>query len=100
MKRLFLICFLFGNLLSFAQVKVDSQNYTPQQLIEDILISSNCITNVVVKNVGGGDFGGIDQSYGYFDASGTTFPFQSGVVLSTGKLANVEGPNTTSYNFV
>ncbi|MFH4966136.1 choice-of-anchor L domain-containing protein [Gaetbulibacter sp. M235] len=81
---------------SFGQnVQVDSQTYTPQQLIEDILIDSNCITNVVVINVVGGNFGGTDQSYGYFDASGTTFPFQSGIVLSTGKLANVEGPNNT-----
>jgi len=95
MKQHFLICFLFGSLFSFGQVKVDSQNYTPQQLIEDILINSNCITNVVVTNVVGGDFGGTDQSYGYFDASGTTFPFQNGVVLSTGKLTNVEGPNNT-----
>jgi len=95
MKQYFLICFLIGSLFSFGQVKVDSQNYTPQQLIEDILINSNCITNVVVTNVVGGDFGGTDQSYGYFDASGTTFPFQNGVVLSTGKLTNVEGPNNT-----
>lgn len=76
-------------------VRVDSQIYTPQQLIEDILINSNCITNVVVTNVVGGNFGGADQSYGYFDATGTAFPFQSGVVLSTGRLSNVEGPNTT-----
>lgn len=96
MKPLSFICFLIVNMYSFGQnVQVDSQTYTPQQLIEDILIDSNCITNVVVTNVLGGNFGGTDQSYGYFDASGTTFPFQSGIVLSTGKLANVEGPNNT-----
>ncbi|MGB6268642.1 MAG: choice-of-anchor L domain-containing protein, partial [Olleya sp.] len=69
--------------------------YTPQQLIEDILIDSNCITNVQVTNVVGGNFNGADQSYGYFDATGTTFPFQSGIVLSTGRLSNVDGPNTS-----
>ncbi|WP_290697998.1 choice-of-anchor L domain-containing protein, partial [Lacinutrix sp.] len=74
-------------------ITVDSQTFTPQQLIEDILIDSNCITNVVVTETIGGDFGGADQSYGFFDATGTTFPFQSGIVLSTGRLSNVPGPN-------
>ena len=76
-------------------VRVDSQAYTPQQLIENILIGSSCITNVTVTNVSGGNFNGADQSYGYFNANGSTFPFQSGIVLSTGRLANVEGPNAT-----
>ncbi|WP_339625081.1 choice-of-anchor L domain-containing protein [uncultured Winogradskyella sp.] len=76
-------------------IVVDSQTYTPQQLIENILIDSDCITNVIVTNVVGGNFNNADQSYGFFDATGTTFPFQSGVVLSTGRLANVEGPNNT-----
>jgi gliding motility-associated-like protein len=81
---------------SFGQnVQVDSQTYTPQQLIEDILIGNNCISNIVVTNVSGGNFNGSDQSYGYFDASGSSFPFQNGVVLSTGRLSNVEGPNNS-----
>ncbi|WMI65634.1 choice-of-anchor L domain-containing protein [Aestuariibaculum sp. YM273] len=96
MKHLVIISFLLIYKLGFTQnVQVDSQSYTAQQLIEDILIGSNCISNVVVTNVSGGNFNGTDQSYGYFDASGTSFPFQSGVVLSTGKLSNVTGPNTT-----
>lgn len=96
MKQLFLLSFLFLSLISFGQnVQVDSQTYSPQQLIEDILINSNCITNVVVTNVRGGNFNGADQSYGFFNAIGSTFPFQSGVVLSTGRLSNVEGPNNS-----
>lgn len=75
-------------------VVVDSQSFTAQELIEDILIDSDCISNVQVTNVVGGNFNGTDQSYGYFDATGTTFPFQSGIVLSTGRLQNVQGPNT------
>jgi gliding motility-associated-like protein len=95
MKRLVFLLLLISG-ISFGQnVQTDATTYTPQQLIEDILIDSNCIENVVVTNVVGGDFSGTDQSYGYFDASGTSFPFQSGIVLSTGRLQNVEGPNTT-----
>jgi gliding motility-associated-like protein len=96
MKNIILFCSFLTINLSFSQnIQVDSQSYTPQQLIEDILIDSNCITNVLVTNVVGGDFNNTDQSYGFFDATGTTFPFQSGLVLSTGRLINTQGPNTT-----
>ena len=96
MKQILLLSALLFSLFSYAQnITVDSQTYTPQQLIEDILIDSDCITNVTVNNIVGGNFNGVDQSYGFFDATGTTFPFQSGIVLSTGRLANVPGPNNS-----
>ncbi|WP_104736253.1 T9SS type B sorting domain-containing protein [Hanstruepera ponticola] len=96
MKNYWFLLALITSLVSWSQnVLVDAQTYSPQQLIEDILVDSNCITNVNVTNVVGGDFGGSDLSYGYFDASGSSFPFQSGVVLSTGRLNNVQGPNTS-----
>ncbi len=92
-----IICFLLLiPLLNLAQnIQVDWTTYTPQQLIEDILIDSNCIEDVIVTNVVGGNFGTGDRSYGYFDGTGTPFPFQKGIVLSTGKLINTEGPNTS-----
>ena len=92
---LFLFILLYSSLLFSQNILVDSNTFTPQQLIEDILVDSDCITNVVVTNVIGGDFGGSDQSFGYFDATGTTFPMQSGIVLGTGRLNNVPGPNTS-----
>ncbi|VAV84842.1 FIG00657329: hypothetical protein, partial [hydrothermal vent metagenome] len=96
MKKILFISIISTTSFTFSQnIQVDSQTYTPQQLIEDILIDSDCITNVLVTNVVGGDFNNTDQSYGFFDATGTTFPFQSGLVLSTGKLINTQGPNTT-----
>ncbi|WP_452222982.1 choice-of-anchor L domain-containing protein [Lacinutrix chionoecetis] len=95
-KKISILLMLLTVITANAQnISVDSQTYTPQQLIEDILIDSDCITSVQVTNAGGGDFGGTDQSYGYFDATGTTFPFQNGIVLSTGRLSNVPGPNNS-----
>ncbi|WP_405569434.1 choice-of-anchor L domain-containing protein [Winogradskyella sp. Asnod2-B02-A] len=94
MKQIILLAALLISLFTYSQnITVDSQTYTPQQLVENILIDSDCINNITVTNVVGGDFGGTDQSYGYFDATGTSFPFQSGIVLSTGRLTNVPGPN-------
>jgi len=96
MKYNFLIVVFLTSFSVLAQnISVDSQIYTAQQLIENVLINSDCISNVNVTNVVGGNFNNTDQSYGYFDASGTTFPFKEGLVLSTGKLTNVKGPNTT-----
>jgi len=94
MKRTLFFVLLCITIHSFSQnVITDSHLYTPQEIIEDILIDSNCINNVVVTNVIGGDFGGAEQSYGYFDATGSSFPFQSGVILSSGRLTSAAGPN-------
>ncbi len=96
MKKYIFLIFFFLAITAFSQnISVDNQTYAPQQLIEDILIDSNCISNVVVTNTVGGNFNGSDESYGYFDANGSPFPFQSGIVLSTGRLNNVKGPNNT-----
>ncbi len=95
MNRYLILLLIFSH-ISFGQnVQTSSNIYTAQELIEDILIDSNCIENIVVTNVSGGDFNGTDESFGYFDANGSNFPFQSGIVLSTGRLENVNGPNNT-----
>lgn len=91
----YIICFLLSLTTLGQNIQVDSQTFSAQELIEDILIDSDCIENVIITNVVGGDFNGSDQSYGFFDASGTTFPFESGLVMSTGRLANVPGPNNS-----
>ncbi|MGS2726660.1 choice-of-anchor L domain-containing protein [Psychroserpens sp. BH13MA-6] len=90
-----IICLLFTLSLSSQSITVDSQTYSAQELIEDILIDSDCIDNITVTNVVGGDFNGSDQSFGYFDGTGTSFPFSSGIVMSTGRLSNVPGPNNS-----
>ncbi len=96
MRQKYLVFLLCVPVWAFAQnITVDSQTFTPQQLVEDILIDSDCISNILVTNVIGGNFGNQEQSYGYFNANGSNFPLQEGIVLTTGRLQNVPGPNTT-----
>lgn len=76
-------------------IRVDATTYTPQQLVEDILIDSGCISNVQITATTSGNFPDGDKSFGYFSANGSTFPFEKGIVMSTGKLTHVPGPNTT-----
>ena len=95
MKHPILFLIYFFSCLGISQnIQVDSQSFSPQELIEDILIDSDCIDTVLVTNVVGGNFGENERSYGYFNAIGTTFPFEEGIVLTTGRLQNVQGPNT------
>ncbi|WP_130735014.1 T9SS type B sorting domain-containing protein [Flavobacterium sp. J27] len=69
------------------------ETYTAQQLIENVLINSGCasVSNV---SVSGANFSTGELSYGYFNGSGTTFPFQNGIILSTGKVSDAPGPTT------
>ncbi|MVO10333.1 T9SS type B sorting domain-containing protein [Flavobacterium sp. TP390] len=73
-------------------ISVDQNTYTPQQLVEDILINSGCasVTNVTVS---GGNFPSGDKSYGYFNRDGSSFPLEDGIILSTGRIYNAPGPN-------
>ena len=74
-------------------ISIDESN-TPTQLIEDILLQSSCasVRNVTVS---GGNFTSGELSYGSFDANGSNFPFQNGIILSTGKINNAPGPNSS-----
>lgn len=98
MKRtkfiLILALSIFFTQKNYSQYITTDENYTAQQLVEDVLINNPC---AIVSNfsVTGGDFGNVEKSYARFNGTGTTFPFQNGVVLSTGKAANTQGPNSS-----
>lgn len=83
------LAFQHGN----AQYISVDENFTAQQLVQDKLINSPC-ANVFNVTVSGGNFTTGEKSYGYFDATGTSFPFQNGIILSTGKINNAPGPNS------
>jgi len=97
MRKLILLLFLPA--LCFSQsIQVDQDRYTAQELIEEVLIQSDCITDVVVTNVSGANFTDGNKSFGYFDAAGTEFPISNGLVLSTGKLNTISEPTSNLAN--
>lgn len=68
-----------------------NDSFTAQQLVENVLVNSSCanVSNSIVK----GDFySGSQNSYGYFNAGTSSFPFAEGIVLSTWSSKNSEGP--------
>ena len=85
-----LIVLIYGT--TFGQYISTDETQTPLHLIENVLINSGCasVSNV---SVSGGNFASGEKSYGYFNANGSTFPFADGIILSTGKIINAQGPN-------
>jgi gliding motility-associated-like protein len=78
-------------------INVSAQNitvddtYTAQQLVENVLVNSSCAS---VSNYSAtGDTAPVGQnSYGYFNNAGGSFPFKEGILLSTWSANNSKGP--------
>lgn len=88
-------CTFLSSSIFSQNINVDNNAFTDQELIEDVLFDTNCIDNVNVTNTVSGSFPDGELSYGYFNAGNSNFPFQDGIVLSTGRLDNVPGPNNS-----
>jgi hypothetical protein len=69
--------------------------YTNQQLVEDVFLNSTCasVTNVTYST---GTTFGSTNGIGYFNKNGSSFPFEDGIVLTSGNAINAPGPNTTT----
>lgn len=91
-KRCFLLFFFITN-FSFSQTITTSESYTPMQLVQDVLFNTSCAT-ISNVSVSGGNFASGEQSFGYFNSNGSSFPFADGIILSTGKIVNAQGPNS------
>lgn len=104
MKRARLLVFLLlisivclHALNSSAQISVDS-SFTPQELVDKFISGQG----VRVGNI---TYTGSTQSIGYFKCENNVLGIENGMVLSTGKISDVIGPNnspwtTTSFTAV
>lgn len=69
----------------------DTTTYTTEELIEDVLISSDCmaISNISFQSGASEESAG---GIGYFEKNNSLFEFNNGVILSSGNIANAPGP--------
>jgi gliding motility-associated-like protein len=72
------------------QITVDD-NITAPDLVKILTNSSSCI-NVSTETVKGDTNTVGKNSYGYFNAAGSSFPFAEGIILSTGNATSSPGP--------
>jgi gliding motility-associated-like protein len=75
-------------------IQVDD-TYTAQQLVQNVLVNNSPCAGVSNFSVSGDTFSGSQNSYGYFNAGTSGFPFTNGIVLSTGKATSAVGPNNS-----
>lgn len=85
------ICFSWAINGQYIQV---NDTYTAQQLVQNVLVGNSPCANVSNFSVTGDAFSGVQNSYGYFNAGTSNFPFSEGIVLSTGKATSAIGPNS------
>lgn len=76
----------------YSQFIAVDDNRSAINLVENVLINSPC-ANVTNVSVSGGQLGINDNSFGYFNRNSSVFPFNYGVILSTGKATSAIGPN-------
>ncbi len=76
-------------------VSVSQNMFSEQELIEDVLFGTNCVSNISFLSASSGNFSNGELSYGYFQSNNSGFPLDEGIVLTTGRLSNVPGPNNT-----
>ena len=84
----------FSAFNSLPPLTTNSTLYSNAQLVSNVLVNNSCITISNVTSSTGTNFGSTN-GIGYFTNTNPTFPLTSGIVLSTGNVNNVPGPNTT-----
>ncbi len=107
MKRIVLIMFFiglsiasYGQIISINDAVHPESSYGPEELIEKVLISSECTTvDSFSFQVSGNPTDTNTKSYGYFKKpTGSTFPFDEGIILTTGRA--FPAGNTTNGTLV
>ncbi len=78
-------------------VTVDQTTYTLEELVVDILIDSPCAQISNITSSTGSDFGDVN-GIGYFSAFDDGFPFEEGILLSSGDAALASGPNSNAMS--
>lgn len=97
MKKTLLSIFLAVSAIGNAQITTSSNTYTTDQLITDVLLSGSPTTATNINSSSAINFTNVN-SLGYFTQNGSTFPFEDGIILTTGSIVNAPGPNTTSQS--
>ena len=83
---------IMGSFALIGQINVDDTGYTDEELVRDVLINTNCAqtSNYSSSTGTAQNINGI----AYFEANGSDFAYKEGIILSTGRARDAEGPNT------
>ncbi|MFT5627061.1 MAG: gliding motility-associated-like protein [Dokdonia sp.] len=73
-------------------VAIDQTTYTIEELVVNILIDSPCAQISNITSSTGSDFGDVN-GIGYFSSDEGSFPFEDGILMTSGDAALAGGPN-------
>lgn len=98
MKKFLLMLVAIAPLYGYAQaITVDTSTHSVPDLVNQVLINSPCTQVSNISWQTGTNFGS-SNGIGYFQNTNPSFPMQSGVILSTGNVANAPGPNNSTLS--
>ena len=97
---IFFLQFLFS--LNAQSILVNSAahpetNLTAEQLLTNVLLDGglcSSTSNFQLKDNPSAQFPHVDRSWGYFEKGNSNFPFERGIVLTTGYARNAAGPSS------
>jgi gliding motility-associated-like protein len=92
-KSIQLFFFVLAAQSSYSQYINVDDTYTANNLVENVLINSNCANVSNISITGSGNSSA--ESFGFFDGNSSGFPFTSGVLLTTGTALSAIGPNSS-----
>ena len=92
-KSISILILCLISISSFAQQISIDQTLTTQQLVQDILISSPCVETSNFTSFTGIDDGHPANGIAVFNRNGADFPFEEGILLTTGDSFFVSFPN-------
>ncbi len=76
-------------------IAIDDNQYTPEELVNEVLFGSVCGTISNITSVSSTDTDA--KSIGNFERNGAYFPFESGIVLSTRNISGIGSPGSSSW---
>jgi hypothetical protein len=72
-------------------ISASSSQYTPQQLVNDVLLNDACQQASTITSSTGTNYGSAN-GIGYFEKNNSNFQFDNGVILSSGTATNAAWP--------
>ena len=67
--------------------------FTVEELVTDVLIDSECNQSFNISSSTGSDFGSTN-GIGYFESNGSSWPFENGLIMTSGDIINAVGPES------
>lgn len=85
------LLFLFTSVV-FSQITID-ESLSINEIIEDVLVDNPCadVSNFIAST--GVNFSNNPNGIGVFNANGSDFVYESGIVISSGGVSGAPGPN-------